>query len=98
MPKTLKGRPYLFFHKNVLDDFNILLTELGVCSGILAFSESGIKKDSSSPINLQLNNYSTGDTPTELSAGGALLCICKRLSYQLKTKDSMTQEILNQHL
>ena len=41
-------------------------------------------KDSSSPINLHLDNYSVKQTPTETSAGGTLLYINKRLSYQLR--------------
>ena len=53
-----------FFHMSVysltknFDDTNILLNELNVSFDILAITESKIKKDSSNPINLQLNNYS----------------------------------------
>ena len=65
-------------------DFNILLSDLNVSFDILAITETRIKKDSSSPINLQLSNYSTEHTPTELSGGGTLLYISKRLSYQLR--------------
>ena len=43
--------------KNV-DDFNILLSDLTVSFDILAMVETRIKKDSLSPINLQLSNYS----------------------------------------
>ena len=50
----------------------------------LAVKETRIKKDSSSSINLQLSNYSNEHTPTESSAGGTLLYISKRLSYQLR--------------
>ena len=66
------------------DDFNILLSELNVSFDILAIAESRIKEDSSSAINLQLNNYFIEHTPTESSAGGTLLYINKRLSYQLR--------------
>ena len=66
------------------DDFNILLSDLNVSFDILAITETRIKKDSSSPINLQLSNYSIGHTPTESSAGGTLPYINKRLSYQLR--------------
>ena len=66
------------------NDFNILLNELNVSFDTLATMKTRIKKDSSSPINLQLNNYSTEHTPTESSAGGTLLYISKRLSYQLR--------------
>ena len=90
LQKILKGRPYLFsiwmfahLLKNFYD-FNILLSDLKVSFDILAITETRIKKDSSSPINLQLSNYSTEHTPTELSAGGTLLYISKRLSYQLR--------------
>ena len=57
------------------DDFNILLSELNVSFDILAIAESRIKEDSSSAINLQLNNYSIEHTPTESSAGETLLDI-----------------------
>ena len=50
----------------------------------LAVKETRIKKDSSSSINLQLSNYSNEHNPTESSAGGTLLYISKRLSYQLR--------------
>ena len=66
------------------DDFNILLSELNVSFDILAITESRIKKDSSSAINLQLNNDLIKHTPTESSTGGTLLYINKRPSYQLR--------------
>ena len=55
------------------DDFNILLNDLNVSFDILAITESHIKRDSSSPANLHLDNYSNEQTPTETSAGGTLL-------------------------
>ena len=48
---------------------------------IIALTESRIKKNSVSPINIELENYSIEHTPTEIAAGGALLYISKRLSY-----------------
>ena len=39
------------------DDFNILLNDLNVNFDTLAITESCIKKDSSSPVNLYLGNY-----------------------------------------
>ena len=83
LTKDFKRKALSFFHMNVcsltkyFDDFNIGFD-------ILAITETRIKKDSSSPINLQLSNYSTEHTPTELSGGGTLLYISKRLSYQLR--------------
>ena len=55
------------------DHFNILLKDLNVNFHILANTESCIKKDSLSPVNLSLNNYSVKQTSTEASAGGTLL-------------------------
>ena len=71
------------FTKN-FDDFNIILSDLNVSFDILAITETRIKRDSWSPINLQLNNYSTEHTPIESSVGGTLLYINKKLSYQLR--------------
>ena len=68
--------------KNV-DHFNILLNELNVNFDILAITESRIKKDSPSTVNLHLD-YLVEQTSTETSAGGTLLYINKTLSYQLK--------------
>ena len=48
---------------------------------IIALTESRIKKNSVSPINIELENYSIEHTWTELEAGGALLYMNKRLSY-----------------
>ena len=60
------------------------LIDLNVKFDILAITESRIKKDSSSPVNLHLDNYSNEQTTTEASADGTLLCISKILSYQLR--------------
>ena len=49
---------------------------------ITALTESRIKKSSVSPLNIELENYSIEQTPAEIAAGGALLYISKRLSYQ----------------
>ena len=89
LTKDFKRKPLSFFHMNVFsltknfDDFNILPSDLNVSFYILGITETRIKKVSSSPINLQLNNYSIEHIPTELSAVGTLLFISKILSYQL---------------
>ena len=90
LTKDFKRKVLSFFHMNVcsltknFDDFNRLLNELNVSFDILAVTETRIKKGSSSPINLQLSNYSTEHTPTESSAGGTLLYISKRFLNQLR--------------
>ena len=66
------------------DDFNIQLNDLNATFDILAVTESRIKKDWSSPVNLRLDNYSVEQTPRETSAGGTLLYINKIISYKLR--------------
>ena len=58
----------MFPYQN-FDDFNTLLHDLNVNFDILAITESCIKKDSSSPVNLDLDNDSIEHTPTQTSAG-----------------------------
>ena len=43
-------------------------------------TELHIKKDSSSPVNLHLDNYSVEQTPGETSVSETLLYINKRIS------------------
>ena len=54
------GKNKVGFH-----DFNVLLNDFNVSFDILAVTESHIKKDSSSPVNLHLHNYSIEQTPNE---------------------------------
>ena len=71
LTKHFKRKDLSFFHMNVcsftkdFDDFHILISDLNVNFYVLAITETRIKKDSSSPINLQLSNYSTEHMPTE---------------------------------
>ena len=55
------------------DDFNMLLNEFNFNFDILAVAESRINKDSSSPTNLRLGNYSIEHNPTETSDSETLL-------------------------
>ena len=88
--RNFKRKTLSFFYMNLssltksFDDFNILLNDLNVNFDIVAITESRIKKDSPSPVNLHLDKYLVEQTPTETSAGGTLLYINKRLPYQLK--------------
>ena len=60
--KDFKRKALSFFHMNVCSltkhfvNFNILLSDLNTSFDILAITETRIKRDSSSSINLQLNN------------------------------------------
>ena len=91
LSKNFKRKVFSFFHMNVcsltksFDDLNILLNDLNVNFDILAITESHIKKDSPSPVDLYSNNYSIEQTPIETSAGRTLLYISKRLSCQLRS-------------
>ena len=63
-----------------IDNFHILLNELNINLDVIAIIESRIKENVPCPINIQLAEH----TPTEASAGDALLYINNRLSYKLK--------------
>ena len=90
LPRNFKRKTLSLFHMNVctltknFDDFNILLNDVSVNFGIISITESLIKKDSSSPVNLHLDDYSVEQTPTETSARWTLLYINKKISYKLR--------------
>ena len=71
------------------DKFCILFKEINMNLDIIALTESRIKKNSVSLINIELENYSTENTPTEIADGGALLYINKRLSYQMILRNDL---------
>ena len=75
--------------KKKFDNFHILLNELNINLDIIAITESRIRENVSCPINIQLPNYSTEHTPTEVSAGGALQYIINSLSYKPRADPKM---------
>ena len=74
-----KSKSLSLLHLNIcslsknFDNFCILLKEINMNFDIIALIESRIKKNSVSPIDIELENYSIEITPTEIAAGGALL-------------------------
>ena len=74
-----KSKSLSLLHLNIcslsknFDNFCILLKEINMNFDIIALIESRIKKNSVSPIDIELENYSIEHTPTEIAAGGALL-------------------------
>ena len=72
LSRNFKRKTLSLFHMNIssltknYDDFNILLNDLNVNFDILAITESRVKKDSSSPVNLHLDTYSAEQTPLKL--------------------------------
>ena len=96
LSKNLKRKTLSLFHRNIClltknyDDFNVLLSDLNVNFDTLAITKSRIKNNSSSPLNLHLDNYSIEQTPSETSsAGGTFLYINKRFSYQLRNDSKL---------
>ena len=59
-----------------------MINELNIEFDILGISKSRILKSQSLNINISLQNYVIEQTPTESTAGGALLYINKRHSYK----------------
>ena len=85
--EKFKSKSLSLLHLNIcslsknFDNFCILLKEINMNFDIIALTESRIKKNLVTPINIELENYSNEHTPIEIAAGGALLYINKRLSY-----------------
>ena len=84
-----KINPYSLFHINTcslnknFDNLQHLLSCTQKNFGIIAISETRVKKNISLLNNLNFNNYSFESTPTETSAtaGRILLYIANHLSY-----------------
>ena len=87
----LKSKCLSFFHLNInslsknFDNFSHLINELKLEFDILGISESRILKSQSLNTNVSLPNYVIEQTPTESTAGGALLYINKRHSYKTRS-------------
>ena len=86
----LKSKCLSFFHLNInllsknFDNFNHLINELKLKFDILDISETRILKSQPLNTNVSLQNYVIGQTPTESTAGGALLYLNKRHSYKTR--------------
>ena len=84
----LKSKCLSFFHLNInslsknFDNFNHLINELKLEFDILGISETRILKSQSLNTNVSLQNYVIEHTPTESTAGGALLYINKKHSHK----------------
>ena len=76
--QKFKSKSLSLLHLNIcslwkkFDNFCILLKEINMKFGIIALTESRIKKNPVSPIDIELENYSTEHTLTEIAAAGAL--------------------------
>ena len=81
-------KSFSLFHLNVAslslnsDDLHTILTATNFEFDIIGISETRIKNLIPSCSNLQIENHSNEDTPTESSAGGTRLYISKRLAYK----------------
>jgi hypothetical protein len=82
-----KSKMFSALHLNIsslnyhFDELCTMLTLLKHRFGIIAITETRLLKDKSS-VNLSLPDYSVEHTPTESSAGGALLFISNNISYK----------------
>ena len=76
------------FHLNIssltkhFDELQTLLSLLDVNFSVIGITKTKFLKNVQPSINFSLQNYNTEHTPTELSAGGALLYISKYLTYK----------------
>ena len=83
-----RSKHFSAFHLNIaslskhFDELQTLLSLLGVNFSVIGITETKFLKNTQPSINFSLQNYSVEHTPTELSAGGALLYISKHLTYK----------------
>ena len=86
--KGTKSKGLSLFHLNVgslpkqVDNFKYLINQLQIEFDFIGITESRLIKGISPTTNTNLNDYVIEHTPTESSAGGALLYISKKYSYQ----------------
>lgn len=79
------------FHLNIsslsrhFDELNALLSILNLKFSVIGISESRFLKHSPPIFDFNIEGYSVEHTPTESSAGGALLYISNRFSYTLRS-------------
>ena len=86
--KVMKSKDLSLFHLNVgslpkkFNKFKYLINQLQIEFDFIDITESKLIKDMTPTTNINLNDYVIDHTPTESSAGGALLYINKNHSYQ----------------
>ena len=79
------------FHLNIsslsrhFDELNALLSILNLKFSVIGISESRFLKHSPPIFDFNIEGYSVEHTPTESSAGGALLYISNRFSYTVRS-------------
>ena len=79
------------FHLNIsslakhFDEFNALSGLLNINFSVIGISETRFVKDSPPIFDFNIEGYSAVHTPTESSAGGALLYVSNHLSYFPRT-------------
>jgi hypothetical protein len=87
---TVKSYIFSALHLNIsslnchFDEFNALLALLKFNFSVIGISESRFLKNQPPSFDFSLEGYSVEHTPTESSAGGALLYISNRYSYQTR--------------
>ena len=84
----MKSKALSLFHRNVgslpkrFDNFKNLINQLQIEFDLIGITESRLIKGISPATNINLKDYVIEHTPTESSAGGALLYVYKKSSYQ----------------
>ena len=92
------NKPYHFsaLHLNLasinkhIDDFSAMLALLNHEYSVIGISESRLPKGGLTNTDYEITGYSIEHTPTESSAGDALLYISKHFSYQNRTDSSQS--------
>ena len=85
--KGMKSKALSLFHLNFgslpkqFDNFKYLINQLQIEFEFIGITESRLIKGISPTANINLKDYFIEDTPTESSAGGALLYVNKKYLY-----------------
>ena len=84
---SFSNRELLMLHLNIaslpfhVEDLHNFLVNMSTKPSIIGISESKLKKDNPSLINISLPDYNIEQTDTESASGGTLLYISKSLNY-----------------
>ena len=77
-----------YLHMNIsslpyhIDELHTLLNLIDIQFDFIAITESRLKKNQQSKINIEINNYTIKECPTEATKGGALLYVKNGISFR----------------
>ena len=102
---TTYVKSFSLLHLNVsslpyhFEEFDELLNSLHIKFNVIRITESRLKLNVQPLVNINLKNYNTEETPTELEKGGTLLYISSDINYKVRKELNIYEaKELNQYL